>query len=80
MKMKLFLLAGVIVLNGCANTMQGALQDTSNNLYHATQYATENRDKIDAATETIGGAIKRGGEIIGKGMKATGEYLQEISQ
>lgn len=80
MKTKLFIVVGVLALSGCANTMQGALQDTSNNLYHASQYATENREKIDAATETVGGAIKRGGEIIGKGMKATGEYLQEISQ
>lgn len=73
---KIFLLSSILLLNACANTMQGALQDTSNNLYHATEYVRQNPDVVDNATSTL----KRGGELIGKGMKATGEYLQEITK
>lgn len=80
MKKKLLLMVGVMALSGCANTMQGALQDASNNIYQASQYANENRDKINAAAEQTGAVLKRGGQLIGKGMKATGEYLQEITQ
>lgn len=73
---KIFLFSSILLLNACANTMQGALQDTSNNIYHATEYVRQNPDVVDKATSTL----KRGGELIGKGMKATGEYLQEITQ
>lgn len=73
---KIFLFSSILLLNACANTVQGALQDTSNNLYQAQEYVRQNPDVVNNATSTL----KRGGELIGKGMKATGEYLQEITR
>lgn len=73
---KIFLFSSILLLNACAHTLQGAWQDTSNNLQNAAEYVRQSPDMIDHATHTI----KRGGELIGKGMEATGEYLQEISK
>lgn len=72
MKPKLLILSSILLLNACASTDSVATQGAGY-LRNTADYIEQNKDSIDHA-------LKRSGELIGKGMKATGEYLQEISQ
>lgn len=80
MKTKLLILMAVSTLTACANTLQGAVKDGSANLKTASDWVENNRDSIDAAAAQTGEWLKKGGNLIGRGMEKTGEVLQEITR
>ncbi|SSY71103.1 hypothetical protein [Alysiella crassa] len=79
MKKHIILFSSILLLNACAATMNGVAQDSANMVNNASQFAHENRDKINTVAEQTGELLKRGGNLIGKGMTATGEMLQEMT-
>ncbi|QMT32373.1 putative periplasmic lipoprotein [Alysiella filiformis] len=76
MKKQIFLLASVLLLNGCASTVKSALQDTTENIQQTTEYIRKNPDVVDNATSVM----KSSSEFIGKSMKVTGDLLQKIAK
>lgn len=71
MKKQLLLCSTLLLLNACATN--SVASQGAGYLRNTADYIEQNKDSIDHA-------VKRSGQLIGKGMKATGEYLQEISQ
>ena len=71
---KLFILtASTLALSACSNTWHGAKSDVSHNTEKA-----ENR--LERGWDKTKGAVKKGGQAVGKGVSKTGDKLQDISQ
>ena len=66
-------------LTGCTATMSGMAQDSKSAIHTATNMANQNRDAIDQAATQTGELLKKSGNLIGKGMQATGQLLQEMT-
>lgn len=69
----------VFTLSGCANTMNGVAQDSVSAFNTAADFANKNRDALNTAATQTGEVLKKGANLIGKGMEATGELLQEMT-
>ncbi len=76
----ILILTTLLALNGCAATMQGVAQDSSKAIDSAAEFAHKNRDALNTAATQTGELIKRGGNLIGKGIEATGEILQDMTE
>ena len=70
----LFIITAVALsLSACSNTWHGAKSDLAHNASKAEAGLEKGWDKTK-------GAVKKGGQTVGKGLSKAGEKIEEISE